>query len=129
MKTTNRKPLAALIALGAAVAMPMAFAQSPTSTGAPTAQSPTEQVEDAARAAEQNQAPAAATEQRQVTWADLDADGDGNLSKTEAGSIPSLAQVFDQADTDGDGKLTPDEYKAYVAKASGAAEQGAGGDD
>jgi len=35
-----------------------------------------------------------------------------------------LAQVFDQADSNKDGKLTPDEYKAYVAAQQGAAAGG-----
>lgn len=53
---------------------------------------------------------------RQVTWTDLDVDKDGSLSRTEVTQLPSLSQVFDQADADADSKLTADEYKAYVAK-------------
>ncbi|MEN1925901.1 EF-hand domain-containing protein [Luteimonas sp. MJ293] len=98
-----RKPLTGLLALGFAMAMPMAFAQEADDFGqepaTPTAQS----------------AP-----QGQVSWTDLDTDGDGNLSRAEAAGLPQLAQVFDQADADGDGVLTPQEYQAW------AASQGAG---
>lgn len=101
-----RKPLTGLLALGVALAMPLAFAQEADDFGQPPP-TPTEQA-----------APAAP--QGQVTWSDLDADGDGNLSREEAAALPELASVFDQADTDGDGVLTPQEYQAY------AASQGAG---
>jgi len=73
MTKNNRKPLIALVALSAALAMPLAFAQ--------------EKTEDAA------------TQQRQ-----------------EASANAGLSQVFDQADADTDGKLTADEYKAFVSK-------------
>ena len=42
-------------------------------------------------------------------------DKDGKLTKTEAAALDSLTQVFDKADADKDGALTPDEYKAYLA--------------
>ncbi len=114
-----RKSLIGLVALGSALVMPMAFAQSetaPTATQDPAAQS--------APPADQGAAPAAATptpDAKKVTWADLDADKDGTLSKTEAAPLASLSQVFDQADSDANGKLTADDYKAYVAKNSGGA--------
>lgn len=97
-----RTPLTGLLALGAALAMPLAFAQEPTTQAPPAGAA---------------QPPAA---EGQVTWADLDTDGNGNLSKQEAGAHSALSTVFDQADTDGDGQLTPDEYRAF------AASQGAG---
>jgi hypothetical protein len=115
MKNAN-KTLIGLVALGSALVMPMAFAQSET---APTA---TQDTTQSAPPAEQSTAPteqaAPAAAAKQVTWADLDADKDGSLSKTEAAPLQSLSQVFDQADSDADGKLTADEYKAYVAKNS-----------
>jgi len=116
-----RKPLFGLIALGAALAMPMAFAQDPTAAEPPTAQDPTTEYP--------TQSPAPAAEQQPLTWADLDVDGNGTLSKTEAGNLPSLAQVFDEADTDRDGELTPDEYKAFVAKANEQQPDASGGTD
>ncbi|MGO1894193.1 MAG: EF-hand domain-containing protein, partial [Luteimonas sp.] len=65
------KPLIGLLAIGVALAMPAAFAQEADDFGqAPP--TPTEA------------APAAP--QGQVTWSDLDADGDGNLSRAEAGA-------------------------------------------
>lgn len=48
-----------------------------------------------------------------VTWSELDADQDGALSKTEAAPVDSLSTAFDSADSDKDGLLTADEYKAY----------------
>src|SRR5690606_14656996 len=54
-----RKPLTGLIALGVALAMPMAFAQEADSVDQPP------------------QAQAAQQAQGQVSWADLDSDGDG----------------------------------------------------
>ena len=113
-----RKPLFGLIALGAALAMPAAFAQDAATAAPqdPAAQPPTTQ-------------PAPAAEQQPLTWADLDVDGNGTLSKTEAGGLPSLAQVFDEADGDSNGELTPDEYKAFVAKANAQQPSAPGGAD
>lgn len=102
-----RKPLTGLIAFGFALAMPLAFAQEADYAQDPPP--PTEQT-----------APPAGQPAGQVTWADLDTDGDGNLSREEAAAFPELASVFDQADADGDGVLTPQEYQAF------AASQGAG---
>lgn len=120
MNNNARKPLAGLIALAAAVAMPLAFAQEaepmtqdPTTTQDPTQASPTEQTAPAQPA------------QGEVTWADLDADGDGNLSQDEASAHPALSTVFAQADTDGDGQLTPDEYRNFAAS-QGATPPGGG---
>lgn len=101
------KPLIGLLAIGVALAMPAAFAQDTQDDFGQQPPTPTEA------------APAAP--QGQVTWNDLDTDGDGNLSRAEAGALPELASVFDQADSDGDGNLTPQEYQAW------AATQGAGG--
>jgi hypothetical protein len=119
-KLTGRIALGA--ALGAALAMPMAFAQTaPTTDDAAAPQS----------TAPQSTAPAAqapTAEPKQVTWADLDTDKDGSLTKTEVATVPALSQVFDQADADADGKLTADEYKAFAAKdAGGAAGSASGG--
>ena len=100
----NASKLSGLIALAAAVAMPMAFAQT-----APT-------TDDGMQSATPTAAPAAAptAQPKQVTWADLDTDKDGALSKEEVATVPALTQVFDDADADADGKLTADEYKAHA---------------
>ncbi|MBJ7575864.1 EF-hand domain-containing protein [Luteimonas sp. MC1828] len=108
------KPLAALIALGAVLALPVAFAQSEPSPEVREAQS-------AAAATAATPAAAPAAEPRQLSWADVDTDGNGSISLTESAEIASLAQVFAQADVDADGELTADEYKAFVAKAGPAA--------
>ncbi|PJJ98683.1 calcium-binding protein [Lysobacteraceae bacterium NML91-0213] len=95
--TSNRKPFAFLLAAGAVLAAPLAFAQdtATTTTGAQTGASGT-----------------------QLTWADLDSNGDGNLSRDEATAHSALAAVFDQADADSDGQLTADEYRTFAAAQS-----------
>jgi len=55
----------------------------------------------------------------------IDTDGNGTISKTEAQVNAGLAQVFDQADTNKDGELSADEYKAYVAAQQAGAGAGA----
>lgn len=98
-----------LIALAAALAMPAAFAQDATTAEQDSTQAapPTQQAQPAEQA------------QPQTTWADLDADKDGSLSKTEAAGVPALAADFDKADANGDGKLSPDEYRAFAAAKNG----------
>lgn len=111
----NIRTAFAVSALSLLLAAPFAQAQEPdaaTTQSEPAAQ--TEPTEAATPAA------APATEPKQVTWADLDADGNGQLSKTEAEGVPSLKQVFDTADSNADGNLTAEEYKAHVAKSGTA---------
>jgi hypothetical protein len=132
----SRKPLIALVALGAAFAAPLAFAQSEPTTGTgaqdpatssqyPTSQDPASSTQDAATQAPPG-ATAPATEPKQMTWADVDTDKSGTISKTESSQLASLAQVFDDADGDKNGELTPDEYKAFVAKNSAPSEDSGG---
>lgn len=110
----NAKTLSGLIAIVAAAAMPLAFAQTTPTTSDGAMQSTPPQA-----ASPTTTAPTA--EPKQVTWADLDTDKDGSLSKTEVATVPALSQVFTAADADADGKLTADEYKAHAA-AEGAGE-------
>ena len=42
----------------------------------------------------------------------LDANQDGNIAQTEADSHPTVAQNFAQADTNGDGALSREEFAA-----------------
>ena len=65
-----------------------------------------------------------------MSWADVDTNKDGNVGKDESAVVPALSQVFDQADADADGQLTPPEYQAFVAKAQagGAAPSPTGGE-
>jgi len=118
----NTNTLAMLsFALASAMAAPAAFAQSaPTTPQDPAAQSaPQQQVPTEA-------APPAAAAPAQKTWADLDANGNGSLSVTEAAPIESLAKVFPKADKDGNGELTAEEYKAWLAANPGKAKSGQG---
>ncbi|KAB8198760.1 EF-hand domain-containing protein [Lysobacter maris] len=114
MSKNNRKSLSIALALTAAMATPFAFAQE----AAPPQQA------DQAEAATMNSAQPA-----KKSWADIDLNQDGAISKDEAASVPSLSQVFDLADSDADGNLTADEYKNYVANAQGGTEpEPAGGE-
>src|SRR3546814_422581 len=79
--------LSGLIALAAAVAMPMAFAQTaPTTDDGMQPTSP--------------QATAPTAEPKQVTWADLDDDKHGSLRKAEVATVPALPPDFDPPDAD-----------------------------
>ena len=124
MTIHSRKPLLAAAALVAALSAPLAFAQ--TASPAPTQDAAAAQAEPAGSAAPAAAAPAAAPQKK--SWADVDSNKDGALSKTEAATVPALGQVFDKADANADGALTTDEYKAYVAKVqSGPGKSASGG--
>jgi hypothetical protein len=126
-----RKPLIGLVALGAALAMPLAFAQSEptTPTQDPTASQeyPTAAQDAATQAPPSDPTAAPTAEPKQMTWADVDTDKNGSISKEESSQLASLAQVFDDADGDKDGELTPDEYKAFVAQNSSTPTDDSGG--
>lgn len=114
MTKNNRKPLIALVALSAALAMPLAFAQEQAEEATQQTEPTAEQATGAATETPTQSTQSAA--QGQQGWAEVDTDGDGAISKQEAAANPGLSQVFDQADADADGKLTADEYKAFVSK-------------
>lgn len=117
-----RTPLIGLVALGAALAMPLAFAQSEptTSQSEPTASEYGSTQDSSMQDAATQTPPADSTTAApaQMTWADVDTDKNGSISKEESAQLASLAQVFDDADADSDGELTADEYKAFVASNS-----------
>ncbi|RCX09216.1 EF-hand domain-containing protein [Extensimonas vulgaris] len=46
----------------------------------------------------------------------LDANGDGKLSRAEVALFPPLAAAFDEADSNHDGFVTPDEIRVFSAK-------------
>jgi long-subunit fatty acid transport protein len=127
MMNLSRKTLIGTFALVATLSAPLAFAQSQTdtsSTDASAQQSSTgtdasaqgqAQAADA-QATTSNDASAAQGDPAKKSWADVDANKDGNLSKAEASAVPALGQVFDKADANADGSLTADEYKTYVSK-------------
>ena len=82
-------------ALALTLAAPLAFAEPPT-TDVPL--------------------PATPPQTQQLTWEQLDADGDGQISREEAARVQSLSEVFDQADSNADGKLTMEEYRAFAER-------------
>lgn len=114
----NNKPVTAvLLALGMIAAAPLAFAEQ----GKPA----TAAGSDPASAGAAGQPPAQSSAGGQgLSWADLDADGNGSLSQQEAQRHSALATVFAQADADADGELTADEYRGFVQKQqTGAAQE------
>lgn len=120
----SRKTLIGTFALVATLSAPLAFAQSQTPTASTDASAQSSTATDASAATQSADTQAttsndasAATAQgdpAKKSWADVDADKDGNLSKAEASAVPALGQVFDKADANADGSLSADEYKAYV---------------
>ena len=117
MNNLSRKSLIGAFALVATLSAPLAFAQQ-AEQAPPTEQSADAAAATAGDAAAQASEPAAtAAAPQKKSWSDVDVNKDGNLSKTEASSVPALGQVFDKADSNADGSLTAAEYKAYVAKA------------
>ncbi|WP_372016312.1 EF-hand domain-containing protein [Pseudoxanthomonas sp. 10H] len=104
---TQKRLTTGLLILGMATA-PLAFAQQDTS--ATRAESP-----QATGAAEQQPAQSTAGGQG-LSWADLDADGNGTLSKQEAQRHAGLSNVYADADADANGELTADEYRGFVQK-------------
>lgn len=136
MTTLSRKPLLGAAALAAVLASPLVLAQSasPTTPAAPGAASAATTA-PASQAASSNPAatgtaPGAtvsAAAPARKTWAELDANQDGSLSKDEASAMAALAAIFERADTDANGALTGAEYKAYVVAANSGAGKQAGG--
>lgn len=123
-------PIAAVLALGAALAAPQVLAQSAitpevraaesaaveSAAAAQQAHDSADHAQDAAQQAAGGDAQPAA---RQLGWNDVDADGNGTISREESAALPALAAVFDGADADGDGELTADEYRSHAATAGG----------
>jgi hypothetical protein len=109
---SNTRLTTRFLVLGMIAATPLAFAQQETPTTGGQNPSPTS---DAA-----GQPPARSSDGGQgLSWADLDADGNGNLSKQEAQRHAGLSNVFAEADADADGELTADEYRGYIQEQQG----------
>ncbi len=130
MNNRTRKPLfALLLTAGSMLALPAMAQSTAAQDSAANAQAQAAQAQQAAAqagaAADQaSQSAGAASAQANgggQTWASVDTDGNGTISKAEAQVNAGLAQVFDQADTNKDGELTPEEYKAFVESQQGAA--------
>jgi len=51
-----------------------------------------------------------------ATWDELDSNRDGYLTKDELTGSPALVTHFKDIDTDGDGKISPEEWKAWGHK-------------
>jgi Ca2+-binding EF-hand superfamily protein len=60
---------------------------------------------------------AAMHEKAEERWKAADKDGDGSLTKAEAeGSMPRLAQRFEELDANADGKVSPEELHEFRMK-------------
>lgn len=136
MTTLSRKTLLGAAALATALASPLVLAQSASATTpAADGASPAAATAPANPAASTNPAATGAAPGATVsaaaparkTWAELDANQDGSLSKDEAGAMAALAAIFDKADADANGALTGAEYKAYVSAANSGVGKQAGG--
>lgn len=114
MNIPYRNLVCALAVLGLMTAAPMALAQTHRSHSA-------EKQSDQSAAATSEDAATAPTSTRSHTWEEIDADGDGAITKAEARADAGLSTVFDEADADADGRLTTAEYTAYIQKRSDAA--------
>lgn len=147
MKQQARKSLILSSALGASLAMPLAFAQS-GGVGVGAEVKATTRAASVDAGANANAAALAATPATPATaadgdtaataavpatpatparksWSQLDIDKNGSLSRTEVEPVNSLSKVFVAADANADGELTADEYKAYLAaNGKGAAKSG-----
>jgi hypothetical protein len=101
MTHRNALRLLGLAAFAAAFAAPALHAQDGTAQkdGAPPASAQ----------------PAQPAQQEKKTWAELDTDRNGHLSREESAAAPALEAVFERADANADGALTGEEYKAYLA--------------
>jgi len=125
MSIRNRTPLFALVAIvGSALAAPVmaqdaqdqaATAQAQAQQAQQSAAQAQDAAADASASAAEASSAAAQSGQGGQSWASVDTDGDGSISKTESSANAGLAQVFDQADADKDGKLTVEEYRAFAA--------------
>ena len=105
---SNTRLTSRFLILGMVAAAPLAFAQQGTPPSGGQDSSPTtDTAAQPARSADGGQG---------LSWADLDADGNGSVSKQEAQRHAGLSKVFAEADADANGELTADEYRGYVQK-------------
>ncbi|MEJ2406680.1 MAG: EF-hand domain-containing protein [Candidatus Thiodiazotropha sp.] len=54
--------------------------------------------------------------QQAMMFEDLDTNHNGAISKSEAASSDEVGKHFDEADSNGDGGISVDEYTAYINK-------------
>jgi hypothetical protein len=119
MKTFTLAHSIRVCLLAVALATPVAFAQSDTTTPPPTAPPHNGTMQEGATPPVANtavapaSAPTASTADKPKTWKELDINKDGKLSKDEAAGDSGLAAVFDTADTNRDGYISKVEYKKY----------------
>jgi len=115
----NRHLLSLALAAASLSAAPLAFAQDGHANASAREHASTQAMQQHMgtqdRAPATPATPAESAGVKKVTWSELDTNGDGNLSKSEAEPVDSLSGAFDSADADKDGMLTADEYKAYLA--------------
>lgn len=92
------------MALTTALFAPVALAQSDTTS---STSDPSETTSEATSAAQS----------KGTSWAELDSDGDGRISASEASANAGFNSRFAVIDADGDGYATETEYRGYAATA------------
>lgn len=103
----------ALTTLAAAMAAGTAFAQQPTTppTGVPQTQQTPPQAEHG-----QTQAGMEARDHDKPSYDELDARGEGRVSRADLAAHPRLLEKFDDIDTAGDGTISRAEYDAWKSQ-------------
>ena len=61
------------------------------------------------------------------SFADLDTDGSGSVSRRESERVPELADIFPLADADQDGQLSVAEFSMATIEGTTVSQEGAGG--
>jgi len=64
---------------------------------------------------------------RVPSFADLDTDGSGSVSRRESARVPELADIFPLADADQDGQLSVAEFSMATIEGTTVSQEGAGG--
>jgi hypothetical protein len=134
MSAINRNLL--LLALGAALATPAAFAQSSKANVQAADAISAKTTARESNAMRTNAPPVAGTADGGMSaeaknppgkgnwWKDADSNGDGKISAAEAVANAGLNARFSQVDTDKDGFVTTEEYRAfYTSQASQGKQQ------
>ena len=103
-----------LCMLAAALAAPVAFAQSDTATAAPATIHDGSMQEGTAPPTAPAPAPMASAD-KPKSWKDLDVNKDGKLSKDEVAADPTWTADFDAVDSNKDGYISKAEYKKHEA--------------
>jgi hypothetical protein len=113
------KPMQAVLLAAASLAFSSALADDQRGSrpdSSVSAGATTEGSAGAGATAEKSRTAGGVSEDLLKDFRGVDSDKDGYLTKSELSSNPDLAEAFDKADKDGDGKLDPAEYQVLQAE-------------